>query len=55
VANAVHDAQSTLAREINSKVMSREEWDNKKTAGNSFVQELIRQPQMFIKGSAREL
>ena len=55
VANAVHDAQSTLAREINPKVMSREEWDNKKIAGNSFVQELIRQPQIFIKGSAREL
>ncbi len=54
-AGAIHDAQSTPAREINPKVMSREEWNNKKNAGNSFVQELIRQPQIFIKGSASEL
>jgi hypothetical protein len=35
--------------------MSREEWNDKKNAGNSFVQELIRQPQIFIKGSASAL
>lgn len=29
--------------------------NDKKNAGNSFVQELIRQPQIFIKGSASEL
>jgi len=55
IVNAIHDAQSTLAREVNPKVMSREEWNDKKNAGNSFVQELIRQPQIFIKGSANEL
>ena len=55
IVNAIHDAQSTLAREINPKVMGREEWNDKKNAGNSFVQELIRQPQIFIKGSASEL
>ena len=55
VANAVHDAQSTLAREINPKVMSREEWNDKKNAGNSFVQDILSKPKLFVFGGADEL
>jgi predicted nucleotidyltransferase len=55
VANAVYDAQLALAREINPKVMSREEWSDKKNAHNVFVQELMDKPKIFIVGSEHEL
>jgi predicted nucleotidyltransferase len=55
VANAVYDAQLTLAREINPKVMNRSEWTDKKNAQNVFVQELMDKPKIFIVGSEHEL
>ena len=55
VANAVYDAQLTLAREINPKVMSRSEWTDQKNAQNVFVQELMDKSKIFIVGSEHEL
>lgn len=55
VANAVYEAQLSLAREINPKVMSRVEWSDKKNAHNVFVQELLDKPKIFIMGTDHEL
>ena len=55
VINAVYDAQTSLAREINPKVMTRQEWSDKKEAHNTFVQELMDKPKLFIIGSEHEL
>ena len=55
VVNAVYDAQLVLAREINPKVMSRAEWSDKKNAQNSFVQDLMGKPKIFILGSEHVL
>lgn len=55
VANAVYDAQLTLAREINPKVMGRGEWSDKKSAHNVFAQELMDKPKIFIVGSEHDL
>ena len=55
VVTAVYDAQMTLAREINPKVMNRAEWSEKKKAQNVFVQELMSKPKIFIVGSENEL
>lgn len=55
VVTAVYDAQLTLAREINPKVMSRAEWSEKKKAQNVFVQELMSKPKIFIVGSENDL
>lgn len=55
VVNAVYDAQTTLSREINPKVMTRQEWADKKQAHNTFVQELMDKPKLFIMGAEDEL
>jgi hypothetical protein len=55
VVNAVYDAQTTLAREINPKVMTRQEWSDKKAIQNTFVQELMSKPKLFILGAENEL
>ena len=55
VVTAVYDAQLTLAREINPKVMSRAEWSEKKKAQNVFVQELMSKSKIFIVGSENDL
>lgn len=55
VLNAVYDVQSILGREINPKVMTREEWLAKKREGNAFVTELLKKPKIFIVGTAHDL
>lgn len=55
VVNAVYDTQTTLAREINPKVMTRQEWSDKKAIQNTFVQELMSKPKLFILGTEHEL
>lgn len=55
VVNAVYDAQTSLAREINPKVMTRQEWSDKKEVHNTFVQELMNKPKLFIIGAEHEL
>jgi predicted nucleotidyltransferase len=55
VINAVYDAQTSLAREINPKVMTRQEWSDKKEVHNTFVQELMNKPKLFIIGAEHEL
>jgi predicted nucleotidyltransferase len=55
VANALYDIQTTLAREVNPKVMSRDEWIEKKNAQSSFVQELMSKPKIFTIGTEDDL
>lgn len=55
VVNALFDAQTTLAREINPKVMTRAEWQSKRVDHNTFVQELMDKPKIFIVGAEHDL
>ncbi len=55
VVNALYDVQTTLAREINPKVMTRQEWQAKQNEGNTFVTELLNKPKLFVMGSVNDL
>ena len=48
--NALYDSQATLGREINPKVMTPAEWAQRKTSGDSFVQDLLQKPMLFVLG-----
>ncbi|HRQ56890.1 MAG TPA: nucleotidyltransferase domain-containing protein [Azoarcus taiwanensis] len=55
VVNALYDAQTILGREINPKVMTREEWQAKQHEGNTFVAELLKKPKLFLVGTEHDL
>ncbi len=55
VVNALYDAQTTLAREINPKVMTRAEWQAKQGEQNTFVNELLSKPKLFVVGTENDL
>ena len=55
VVEALYDAQTTLAREINPKVMTQAEWQSKRDQGNTFVKELVSKPKLFIVGAEHDL
>lgn len=55
VVNALYDAQTVLGREINPKVMTREEWQAKQHEGNTFVTELLKKPKLFVVGTEHDL
>lgn len=55
VVNALYDAQTTLGREINPKVMTRQEWQEKRIQGNIFVTELLNKSKVFVVGTANDL
>jgi len=55
VVNTIYDAQITLGREINPKVMTRNEWQVKQREGNTFVAELLSKPKIFVVGTADDL
>jgi len=55
IADAIYDAQVVLARDINPKVMTREEWSDRLHAQNVFVKELMDKPKIFIWGAIDEL
>ena len=51
LADALYDVQVTLGREVNPKLMTRAEWTGKKNAMNTFVQEIMNKPKIFMKGA----
>ena len=53
--NALYDAQTVLSREINPKVMSRDEWTSKRQDGNTFVKDIVSKPKIFIIGGEHDL
>jgi predicted nucleotidyltransferase len=55
VVNAVYEAQAAVGREINPKVMKREEWQAKRSAGQAFLNEVMHKPKLFIMGTADDL
>lgn len=55
VVNALYDAQTVLGREINPKVMTRDEWQAKLREGNTFVTELLKKPKLFVVGTEHDL
>lgn len=55
IIDALYEAQTVLGREINPKVMSRDEWAHKRWEGNTFVTEIISKPKIFIVGSDDDL
>lgn len=55
VVNALYDPQTSLGREINPKVMTREEWQTKKLSGNTFALELLKKPKLFVVGAEHDV
>ena len=55
VVNAVYEAQAAIGREINPKVMKREEWQAKRSADQAFLNEVMHKPKLFILGTADDL
>lgn len=55
VINALYEAQRTLAREINPKVLTRAEWQTKRQESNAFVTDLLNKPKLFLMGTADDL
>lgn len=55
VFNALYDAQTLVGREINPKVMTREEWQAKRREGSAFVAELLKKPKFFVVGAEHDL
>ena len=53
--NAVYETQAALGREINPKVMSSNEWQEKKASGSSFIQDILAKPKIMLIGEARDL
>ena len=55
VVHGLYDSQAVLGREVNPKVMSPTEWHSRKTAGDSFVQDLLNKPRLLVMGADDEL
>lgn len=55
VVRLVYPAQTTLGREINPKIYSRDEWDRKLQANDPFVREVLNNPKIFLIGNERDI
>lgn len=55
VVSALFEAQQTLGREINPKVMTRLEWRQKQIEGDAFVSEVIEKPTIAVVGTFHEI
>ena len=44
-----------VGREINPKVMTRDEWQHKKQSGSSFIQDILSKPKLMLLGAENEL
>lgn len=55
VVDATYEAQATLGREINPKVMSASEWQAKKAERNAFLQDVLNKPRIMLIGDADAL
>lgn len=53
--NLLFDAQSTLQRDINAKVFSRQEWAAKMTQKSSFLGDVLSKPKLFLIGTQHDL
>jgi hypothetical protein len=55
VVQALYPAQSTIGREINPKVMTMQEWQSRQAQADSFVQDVMSKPKLFLLGSEDDL
>jgi predicted nucleotidyltransferase len=55
VVEALYPAQQMLAREINPKVFSLREWNDKVEERNSFTMDVLTKPKIFLIGDKDEL
>jgi predicted nucleotidyltransferase len=54
VIDVLHPVQNLVGREINPKIFSPREWDDKRKAKNAFVMELRANPKLFLIGDKDE-
>jgi len=52
---ALYSTQATIGREINPKVYSRAEWQKMIKIKNSFINEILNKPKLFIIGTPDDL
>ncbi len=55
VVSSIHEAQTTLHREINPTVYPPEEFQSKVAAGHHFLKSVLRGPLVFLIGDERDL
>lgn len=53
--SALYSIQATIGREINPKVYSRAEWQKMIKIKNSFIEEILNKPKLFIIGTIDDL
>jgi len=55
IVSALHQAQSTINREINPTVYPPAEFRSKVAAGHHFLNAVLKEPVLFLVGDKREL
>lgn len=55
IVTALYSAQTSLGREINPKIYSREQWKASLQKQELFVQEILNNPKLFIMGAENDL
>ncbi|CAM2892368.1 nucleotidyltransferase domain-containing protein [Legionella anisa] len=55
VVAALYAAQTSLGREINPKIYSREQWKASLQKQDLFIQEILNNPKLFIMGALHDL
>jgi len=52
---ALQETEMALARKLNPNLMSREDWQRKRSEPDSFAARIVLQPHLFVLGSEDEL
>jgi predicted nucleotidyltransferase len=55
IVTALYSAQTSLGREINPKIYSREQWKASLQKQELFIQEVLNNPKLFIMGAENDL
>ena len=55
IVTTLYSAQTTLGREINPKIYSREQWKASLQKQELFIQEILNNPKLFIMGAENDL
>ena len=55
IVTALYSAQTSLGREINPKIYSREQWKVSLQKQELFIQEVLNNPKLFIMGAGNDL
>lgn len=55
ILNAVQPVEAETGRTISVKILTREEWNKKVSDHNPFIERVLRQPMIFLKGSENDI